>query len=139
MNKTSIVTSVLSLALFCPSAYAGKPERDMIDELTPKVTESKDLIKSSCGCDSEVKVNWDSYPDVKVMYSVSGALGSVQTAVKSFCEKDADKKAFCANVSAIEVAHGSEATATYTPKKIAVNTTEAYPSDSVITEILSKF
>jgi hypothetical protein len=92
-----------STGLLGQNAWSGKPERDKIDELTPKVADAKTNIKASCGCDVGIDVKFDTYKAADDMRNISRSLDAVTAASKNYCVKPSDKKAFCGNVSSVEV------------------------------------
>jgi hypothetical protein len=107
MQKTTkwpVQLAVLaSLGLLATTAWSGKPERDKLDELTPKVADAKSQIKAACGCDVAVNVKYDTYKSAGDMSGISNVLDSVKGAAKSHCVKPADKTALCTSLNTVEI------------------------------------
>jgi hypothetical protein len=132
---------LLSAGLFGQSAWSGKPERDKVDELQPKIKETKEGIKSACGCDVAVDVKFDTYKTVDTMSSIGTVLGGVVNATKNYCVKPADKKALCSNLSTVEI---SWTTSLDHPKMegktLKLHTAPAsYNTESETTKVLNSF
>ena len=133
---------LLAAGLVGQSAWSGKPERDRVDELQPKVKETKDAIKSACGCDTALNVKFDTYKTVGDMSAIPHTLGAITSATKNYCVKPADKKAFCGNVSAVEIAWASSVDSPKMEGKTLKTHTGGggtYNSESQIIKVLNAF
>ena len=105
--RSSFLVAALVLSYASP-AFAGKPERDKIAELSPYVEAAQKTVKTQCGCDIKVAVNWDSFATADLMLHVSNTFAEFDNSAISYCKTDADKKAFCENVSELTVAHADD-------------------------------
>jgi hypothetical protein len=132
---------MVSVGLGAHSAWSGKPERDKVDALTPKVKATKDAIKSNCGCDVAVDVKFDGYKAVEDMNYIERSLDSLGTTTKNYCVKDADKKAFCSNVNKAEYTWAdSPAAPKMDGKTLKIQTNKGtWVQDSALTAIFNKF
>lgn len=146
MRKVKSAALFLSVAcvslVTVNSAFAGKPERDKIDETKPHLTEIQGQVKAACGCDVPVNVDWASYASVDQMGMIGYSADSWASAAKSYCEKDADKKALCENVTEVSISFattGSPEVKLSTKKITVTSTLDSYAPDSWYTEVLNKF
>lgn len=125
-------------------AYAGKPERDKKDELEPIATSASTELTNLCGCPIKVNVDWDSYSTVDVMGRIKHSIESIVKSTKRHCEKAADKKATCDNLSGYTVRSGPSIDTVEDPtikdKIISVQSARmTYTSDSQIDAILGSW
>ena len=105
--KSSFLVAALVLSYASP-AFAGKPERDKIVELGSYVEGTQKTVKTQCGCDMKVDVKWDTFVNADLMLHVSNTFAEFDNSVISYCKTEADKKAFCDNVSELTVAHADD-------------------------------
>ena len=139
MTFTVLLTATLLLGAV--PAFAGKPERDKADELKGNVDAAVKAISSACGCEGKVTVDWSSYTSADTMARIGDVLQSVQDAATGYCEKPADKQAFCANITEFAVKFsGTEIEPLLTGKTVAVQSNDSsYVSADQIRAILDKF
>jgi hypothetical protein len=131
--------TLIAAASLASSAWSGKPERDKQAALEPKVTATKDGIKSDCGCDVAVKVQWDTYKAVVDMERIGPFLDALAKTSKSHCAKPADKKAYCSALSAVDVSWGT-GFAAMDGKTLKVHSAATYEAtDYELNQIMNKF
>ncbi len=143
MKKALIMLGVLCSVWSFSDAHAGKPERDKKDELEPTITAASKELSDSCGCPIKISVNWASYASADSMFRIEAGVDAIKSSVRKHCEKDADKKAVCANLSEFAFSSGSNNAVddpTYKDKVIGVQSTDImYNNDSQIDHILDKW
>jgi len=139
VSRFGLLTAAVLLT--ASTVFAGKPERDKIDELTPKAQAVQNTLKSACGCDVHVGVKWDSFDTAGDMAHVDRTLESLESATKTQCAKDADKKALCENVSDVEIQYHKDSSAvTMDGKKIVATTgPNNYSTETMFTDVMKMF
>ncbi len=100
---SSALAMVLAVVAVTSVAMAGKPERDRQAELTPKAAALKADLKSRCGCDITVTVNYDSYKTADDMFRVEAAFSSLTEATAA-CSSATEKPIICKHLKGYTVA-----------------------------------
>ncbi len=137
MQVSSKMGWLVLVALSIPGlAFAGRAERDMQREVTPKVGETRAAVRNACGCDTNIDVRWSSYPNVVKMNTVSYTLADIKEVAEGFCTSDEEKQIFCRNVRSWEVKFGEECTATLASGKMTLTSNECHPDPHIIRPVL---
>jgi hypothetical protein len=108
-SRFSVLAVVFSVLSVSTIALAGKPERDKQKELEPKVAELKKDIKTRCGCDIKVTVDWSTYKTARDMSRIEAALSSLSEATQGHCASEAEKKILCSHLKGYTVGYAEEA------------------------------
>lgn len=132
---------VLAMSFTSAIAFAGKLEREKQKEITPKITEGRAAVKRACGCDPAINVKWDSYKTPDDMFRIPESVAGFSTAATSFCTDAESKKAFCANVSSLNISFNADGgSLTKSGKSFnAGSNGSGYSSDNLFTDFFNKF
>jgi len=135
--------SLVGVTILCLAAnsFAGKPERDKQEELKPKVADAEKSVQSACGCKVTIQVMWDSYPKADDVFRIPETLEAFSTASQKQCNSPANKKAFCTNLTNLEVGFNKDGgMAELKGKTIkCASNDSSYTGDHQFTAILDKF
>jgi hypothetical protein len=129
------------LSLNASSAFAGKPERDRADELKPQFESTARDVKTACGCEVPVTTSFESFPSVDDMIRIPDTLDGFKAASTKYCEKPADKEAFCKNISGMKVMFNKELDTVKLDGKtiLAPTGSTQYTSEDIFLGIMNKF
>ncbi len=115
-------------------AFAGKPERDFTtNEAQPAVQEAVATLKTSCGCDVNFDVKFDTFKDVNELWLIKRFANSINDGAESYCSDEASKAAMC-NLKTIEFSKGSDVSFDFKDGKgTATSDSSSYPSWDMVT------
>ncbi len=141
IRSFGLVVGSLVCAAVVGTSFAGKPERDRVAELKPKVAAAESAAKAACGCAAKINVKWDSFAKADDMFRVPETLDDVVAASKTQCTNADNKKAMCKGVTGYEIEYSKEGgSATLKGKTIVLTTSDmGHPGDHLITAIVEKF